>query len=100
MTAAQNAARVRKARANAARALSTNPRNGLSHWEYPTDGTSPSERRTASVIVAQWELENRPVWRKQLNRVVAYIKRNAHTAVLVLFAFVLGAAVASGPQST
>jgi soluble lytic murein transglycosylase-like protein len=99
MTSGQNAARLRQARASALSARDSNTRTGMSQWEFEAEQKTQPERRTASVIVAQWEKENRPAWRKAADAVSALARRNSHALLLVAFAFVLGFSVASGPKS-
>jgi soluble lytic murein transglycosylase-like protein len=78
-------------------------RSGFWQWQYdgesaalprPLFGTAP-----ASAIVGQWEKENRPLIVKRLYAARDFAKRHAFTTVLLAVTFLLGAALASGPQS-
>ena len=73
-------------------------RNGHSQWEY--DQEPPArERRRSSIIVAQWERDTRPAWRKAIDNAWQNARRHSRVIALVGFAFTLGFAVASGPES-
>jgi soluble lytic murein transglycosylase-like protein len=90
--AARQAARLHQARAST--------QTGLSQWEYGDEPTGGHDRRKASAIVALWERENRSAWRKAADRTYEFAKRNSHVLLIIGFAFTLGFAVASGPQSS
>ena len=98
MKAAATAARVQQTRANSQRVLAAGTNNGLSRWEFENE-PSAHERRSASAIVAQWERENRPAWRKAADRLWEQARKSSRTLLLLTFVFTLGFAAASGPHS-
>lgn len=73
-------------------------RNGHSQWEYDQEPVG-KDRRRSSIIVAQWERDTRPAWRKALDNTWQNARRHYRVIALVGFAFTLGFSVASGPES-
>ncbi|MGQ0561892.1 MAG: lytic transglycosylase domain-containing protein [Gemmatimonadota bacterium] len=73
-------------------------RNGHSRWEHE-HAPSRNDRRTNSPVVVQWERENRSAIEKVLDQAWQQARRSWRTLALLAFAFTLGMAIASGPQS-
>lgn len=100
-----NAAKKREARAEQVREISVkvldarpHARNGHSRWEHE-QAPSRNDRRTSSPVVVQWENETRSAWRKLLDSFLQTARRSWRSQLLILFAFALGVAMASGPES-
>ena len=100
-----NAAKKRELRAEQVREISVRvldarhqANNGHSHWEYE-QAPARSDRRTNSPVVIQWERETRSAWRKAIDSVIASMRQSLRASLLILFAFTLGFAVASGDES-
>ncbi len=75
-------------------------RTGFSHWQYEKGGApSSGSGNVISPLVQQWEREHSPAWKKKLGSVGAAARRSATTLAIIGFAFTLGFAIASGPDS-
>lgn len=74
-------------------------RTGLSQWQYDADQVDASHANVISPVVMQWEREHGPAWRKNVRAAVAAARRSAKMLAVLGFAFTLGFAVASGPDS-
>lgn len=75
-------------------------RTGLSQWQYETDvGRSPGSATVISPVVSQWEREHSSAWQKKMRAALAIARRSVKTLAVIGFAFTLGFAVASGPDS-
>ena len=74
-------------------------RTGMSHWQYDADRTDAAQTNVISPVVMQWEREHSPAWRKKLHALVVTVRRSAKMIAVLGFAFTLGFAVASGPDS-
>jgi soluble lytic murein transglycosylase-like protein len=73
--------------------------NGMSQWHYD-DGKGKQQRANViSPLVQQWERENRHNWRKRLHAWLSSVRASAKALALIAFAFTLGFALASGPDS-
>jgi soluble lytic murein transglycosylase-like protein len=73
-------------------------RTGMSHWQYDADKNGASAN-VISPVVMQWEREQGETWRKHVRARVEAIKGYAKVLAIIGFAFTLGFAVASGPDS-
>jgi soluble lytic murein transglycosylase-like protein len=73
-------------------------RIGMSQWQYDGESNGP-QVTVISPVVRQWESEYSPEWRKKLRATVTSARRYAKGLAIVGFAFTLGFAVASGPDS-
>lgn len=77
--------------------------NGFSQWQF--DGETAAASRplfgtgTSAAIVGQWERETRTPLIKFFHAARASARRNALKFLAISVAFVMGAVVASGPQS-
>lgn len=91
---------------NDKRSIQPTGRTGtLWKWEYEEDGSATLGRPLfgrdpASAIVGQWERENRRSPWQAFQTVFNTIAHHAGKITALLVVFVLGAALASGPQST
>ena len=74
-------------------------RTGLSQWQYDADLNETPSATVISPVVTQWEREHSSPWRKKLHAATVTVKRSAKTLAVIGFAFLLGVAVASGPDS-
>lgn len=83
---------------NAARQIDRR-RTGLSEWQYDADRDAARPATVISPVVTQWEREHSPAWRKRLHAIGAAAQRSVKMLAVIGFAFTLGFAVASGPDS-
>ena len=74
-------------------------RTGLSQWQYDADRNEAPSATVISPVVTQWEREHTAPWRKKLHAATVTARRSMKTVALIGFAFTLGVAVASGPDS-
>ena len=74
-------------------------RTGFSQWQYDADRGEAAQSNVISPVVMQWEREHSPAWRKQLRAAANLARRSVRSLALVGFAFTLGFAVSSGPES-
>ena len=75
-------------------------RNGMSQWHYDADNGKSQRGSVISPVVQQWERENhRSIWREKLIAAAIWTRQSAKLIALVGFAFTLGFALASGPDS-
>ena len=73
-------------------------RTGMSKWHYDSDG-GKQQRNVISPLVQQWERENGHSWHKKAQEIGAVVRRSSKAIAMVGFAFTLGFALASGPDS-
>ena len=66
-------------------------------WE--SDPTPVPERRRTSPALVRWELESQRNWRSAIDSNLQMAKRAGRSLMLLGFAFALGFAVSSGPDS-
>jgi soluble lytic murein transglycosylase-like protein len=72
----------------------------LSQWQYEKGGQSSSgSGNVISPLVMQWEREHSPPWKKKVRAGVDVLRRSAKMLAIIGFAFTLGFAIASGPDS-
>ena len=74
-------------------------RTGLSQWQYDADRNDAPVANVISPVVTQWEREHSPRWHKATRAIATAARRSAKTLAIIGFAFTLGFAVASGPES-
>jgi soluble lytic murein transglycosylase-like protein len=75
-------------------------RTGLSQWQYDTEvDRSPGAATVISPVVMQWEREHSSAWHKKMRAAVAVMRRSLKMLAIIGFAFTLGFAVATGPDS-
>jgi soluble lytic murein transglycosylase-like protein len=103
---ANAAAKKREARGEQVREISVrvldskSPRNnGHSHWEVESTPSALRLGRKTSPLVVQWERDSRTSLRKRIDLLVEKARANWRVLALIGFAFTLGFAVSSGPQS-
>lgn len=81
------------------------PRRGFVQWQYDGDESSALRRSLfggspASALVGQWEFENRGPVTRFIHGVLNFVRNHAGKVFGLALTFILGAALASGPDST
>jgi soluble lytic murein transglycosylase-like protein len=72
----------------------------MSQWQYDKGGLESSgSSNVISPLVSQWEREHSPAWKKKLRAALVTLQRSATMLAIIGFAFTLGFAIASGPDS-
>jgi soluble lytic murein transglycosylase-like protein len=83
---------------SAAKKLDRRRSTGFSQWQYDAE-SSGSPVNVISPVVMQWEHEHNPTWRKKMRAAMVKLRRSGKTLALLVLVFVIGVAVASGPDS-
>ncbi len=71
----------------------------MSQWQYDADKNDAPVANVISPVVTQWEREHHAPWQKRLRASLAAAKGYAKVVAIIGFAFTLGFAMASGPES-